>query len=401
MSLTGNLEHLPIVDVIQLLHSARKSGILQVRGRKGESQLVFKDGYIVSASHLNNSVRIGDVLVARKVLTQETLDQAIADQNQNGKERKPLIVTLVEKGIVQEKDAYDSLQSLIEMTILEILTWKKGTFVLEASQEIAADNYKFYPESLTREINVDTQSILMDALRVFDEKRRDGQLAEEPEEEFEDSSVITAEDLGLADLDQLERKIPGVFTCLDDRAQAGSFEAEKEMGRLVRRLNQAIAALSELKSVPEVALAVLQYVAEIFERTLTLIVGKAELIAEKGIGVKAAKRGDVTPPMGFRIPLAQPSLLREAVESGHLYFGACDDAVVKNHLFAQIGTPSEAAILLLPVKSFGKTVFLIVADFGDQAETPVPVELLEILAGQASLALENLLYRKKLESPSP
>ena len=62
MSFTGDLEHLPIVDVIQLLHATRKSGVLRVTCRKGESQLVFKDGYMVSANHLNNSVRIGKIL---------------------------------------------------------------------------------------------------------------------------------------------------------------------------------------------------------------------------------------------------------------------------------------------------------------------------------------------------
>ena len=41
MSFTGDLEHLPIVDVIQLLHATRKSGILRIGCRKGESQLVF------------------------------------------------------------------------------------------------------------------------------------------------------------------------------------------------------------------------------------------------------------------------------------------------------------------------------------------------------------------------
>ena len=58
MSFNGDLAHLPIVDVIQLMNATRKSGILGVKGRKGQSQLVFKDGYIVSANHLNNSVRI-------------------------------------------------------------------------------------------------------------------------------------------------------------------------------------------------------------------------------------------------------------------------------------------------------------------------------------------------------
>ena len=41
MSFDGDLEHLPIVDVIQLLHSTGKSGTLTLKSPKGESQLVF------------------------------------------------------------------------------------------------------------------------------------------------------------------------------------------------------------------------------------------------------------------------------------------------------------------------------------------------------------------------
>jgi len=80
MSFTGDLEHLPIVDVIQLLHATRKSGILRISCRKGESQLVFKDGFIVSANHLNNSVRIGKILINLGLITPELLDQTLKEQ---------------------------------------------------------------------------------------------------------------------------------------------------------------------------------------------------------------------------------------------------------------------------------------------------------------------------------
>ena len=74
MSFTGDLEHLPIVDVIQLLNATKKSGTLTVRGRKGQSQLVFEDGYIVSANHANDSLRIGKVLVDLGGITAATLE---------------------------------------------------------------------------------------------------------------------------------------------------------------------------------------------------------------------------------------------------------------------------------------------------------------------------------------
>lgn len=182
ISFTGTLEHFPIVDVMQLLHQTRKSGILRIKGRKGESQLVFKDGYMVSANHLNNSVRIGQILVDLKIITPEILAKALLTQGYAGARRKPLIITLIELGLVNDKDAYQGLEHLIEMAVVEILTWKKGTFALEVLPSVV-DDFRFYPGKLLKEISVDTQSVLMDALRIFDEKKRDGELVEEPEDE--------------------------------------------------------------------------------------------------------------------------------------------------------------------------------------------------------------------------
>jgi len=39
MSFVGDLEHLPIVDVIQLLHATRKSGTLCMKSLKGRASL--------------------------------------------------------------------------------------------------------------------------------------------------------------------------------------------------------------------------------------------------------------------------------------------------------------------------------------------------------------------------
>jgi len=112
MSFTGELEHLPIVDILQLLHATRKSGVLRFASCKGESQLVLKDGCIVSANHLNSSVRIGKILVDLDIISPETLNLALQVQLRAGNDRKPLIVTLIEMEAVREEDAYKGLESL-------------------------------------------------------------------------------------------------------------------------------------------------------------------------------------------------------------------------------------------------------------------------------------------------
>src|SRR5665647_82260 len=100
MSFNGDLEHFPLVDVIQLLHMSSKTGILHLKSPKGESQLVFHEGFFVSANHLNNSVRIGTVLVDMNAITAEELDLALNEQKEAGRNRKPLVATLIEQGTI-------------------------------------------------------------------------------------------------------------------------------------------------------------------------------------------------------------------------------------------------------------------------------------------------------------
>lgn len=223
MSFVGDLEHLPIVDVIQLLHATRKSGTLCLKSAKGESQLVFSDGCIVSANHSNNSVRIGQILVQMKAISPDLLESTLAEQKKAGASRIPLIASLIESGKLKKEDAFKGLEALIEMTIVEVLTWTEGTFELDVDTTVISDEYRYIPEKLKLDLNLNTQNVLMDALRIYDEKKRDGTLLEEPfpqeppPEELrtptpQSEQIISIDDLGLDVLDDLEKVIPGFFT---------------------------------------------------------------------------------------------------------------------------------------------------------------------------------------------
>jgi len=253
MSFTGDLEHLPIVDVIQLVYSTRKSGTLSIKSEKGESQLVFSDGYFVSANHLNNSVRIGQILIEDHLLTQEAIDQALLNQKNAGEARRPLIATLIEQGSIKPEDAYKGLETLIEMTIVEVLTWTSGTFALDVNKSEISDEYRYFPETLKQEILMNAQSILMDALRIYDEKMRDGTLEEiffssasndtapEPAGTSE-SSTITADLLGLDGLESLTKKIPDVFIGLKDEDSSSEHRRiiSEEMGDLPKSAQEQL-----------------------------------------------------------------------------------------------------------------------------------------------------------------
>jgi hypothetical protein len=176
MSLRGNLKHFPIVDVIQFLHMTGKTGILRLRCPKGEIQLVFNEGYFVSANHIDNSVRIGQVLIDMNAITADKLNQALENQKQAGKERKPLIATLIEQGMIDKETAFKGLETLIEMTIVEVMSWNDGGFAFDVADRQISDEYRYFPEQLHIKMVLNTQGILMESLRIYDEMRRDGTL---------------------------------------------------------------------------------------------------------------------------------------------------------------------------------------------------------------------------------
>jgi len=178
MSLHGDLKHFPIIDIIQLLNGARKSGILHLSGDKGESQLVFHEGDLVSANFLNNRVRIGQVLVSSGAITEEQLAQALDIQKNAGDDRKPLVITLLEHGMVDETAAYNGIESLIEMTVVEVLTWEDGQFSLDVARSDHSGGYHFSRTKFPQRILLNAQGVLMESLRIFDEKVRDGSMDE-------------------------------------------------------------------------------------------------------------------------------------------------------------------------------------------------------------------------------
>jgi hypothetical protein len=175
-----------------------------------------------------------------------------------------------------------------------------------------------------------------------------------------------------------------------------NYVAESEFSNM-DRLNDIFTELREIKGAPDAAFILLKSVADIFERSVTLIVREKEMVAEKGIGIKAGKATGVIPSMGFRIPLTKPSLLNEVIDAGKPYFGHVDDAVLNEYLFAQIGAPEKSAVLLLPLRYQGKTISVTYGDFGDKAPTAVNVGTLEVLVNHAEVSLENALFRKRME----
>ncbi|MDD2501396.1 MAG: DUF4388 domain-containing protein [Geobacter sp.] len=399
MAFSGDLEHLSIVDVIQLLHTTRKTGTLKVEGRKGEISVAFNDGYIVGASHYSKGALIGTILLEAGVIDADILTKALSIQEHAGEDRKPLVATLLENGLADRDAAYRGLETLIELAIVEILTWKKGNFALHVDEILVCDEFRYFPDNLNQEFTLPTEHILMDALRIFDEKMRDGLIKMEdeqneanntPAEVSESTTVLSADDLGLGDLDAVKRKLPAFHEALKDQPTSGLLQS-----KFNAVMKDASARLRQVTTLPETSRILLETVAALFPRALTLVAWDTELVAERGVGVGTPREEGPGPVMGFKIPLDCGSLFRFILDKGLLFYGKSEDEALKDYLYPVIGAPADPTLLLLPLKIGKKVIAFIYADFGEQAVAEINTAQLEGCAEHAGMAIESALLRKQ------
>lgn len=215
MSFSGNLEHISIVDVIQLLNSTKKTGTLYVTNDNFVYKFAFKEGSIVSVIHPDTTKSLIKIIRDKKILDDETIKS-------NMYTKKPLVAELIEKKLLDLDTVITLLQNLVELTVVDILTWSKGGFQLFVDRDEIDDNYQYISRFLKDRFFISTQNTLMESLRIFDEMRRDNLLDkgifehEIKESEYKEQEIEISEDiLGLSDIDKIQRKVPSVFRGVD------------------------------------------------------------------------------------------------------------------------------------------------------------------------------------------
>lgn len=587
MSLKGDLENFPIIDIIQLLNGSRKSGVLRLSGDKGESQLVFHEGDLVSANYLNNRVRIGQVLVSAGAITEEQLAQALDIQKNAGEDRKPLVITLLEHNMVDEIVAYNGIESLIEMTIVEVLNWKTGEFSLEIAKSDNADGYHFSRTKFPQRILLNAQGILMESLRIFDEKVRDGTMDEilsiagvsnldlDAEQPGSNTPVITSNggqddaqsllqkllaeqrnmvqrssDQGYREVNTVKKLVVEAFPsaakeqkqqlvallagsapqtavatpppdiavivisqspilsaivksiCFQERIYSVSSDTIASLAINIRLLlcqtlhlvifldvphddamldtmqickdlqkypqasvvliacsrfwgsqglqalssgirsiiprpckecmeessaQQAVAFFSDLgaflrtlsmdysgsddqrfftcisrlrncKTRTEIAVTILDYLIEVFERAIVFVVTESGLEAEHSFGIKGEKSEGVALLSNLKIPLDDQKIFEDVIKTGQMYYGFHSDSTWPHQLYRLIGRMEDPEVLLFPLIRANTVVAFIYADFGSKSASSPSLRYLDALLQYTTAQISVSAYRLKLKS---
>lgn len=171
MAISGSLEDVSVADVVQFIHLGRRTGALMLR-RDGEDVRVgFHQGKLVSAQS-RNTPRLGALLVAEGVLEMAQLESAIEAQRDEEKGRS-LGQILLARELVQAEDLRRVVGQQIEQTISELVGWERGSFEFVVDDRHPVDDIALYPGDVVPDSDINTQMVLLEAARIFDERNRD------------------------------------------------------------------------------------------------------------------------------------------------------------------------------------------------------------------------------------
>jgi hypothetical protein len=134
--LEGDLAHFRLADILQVIASQRKTGILTVQGKSDILAVSFLEGGIVAADALNQSLDelVGEVLIRRELIEPAQFARLVDEQRGSGER---LVDYLVSRQAVSRDQLLQSIEDLTYRLIVDVLRWKEGQFKFYGGEEVA------------------------------------------------------------------------------------------------------------------------------------------------------------------------------------------------------------------------------------------------------------------------
>lgn len=158
MSLSGNLKTVSFPDILQLLATGKKTGILECKTATRQKEVAFREGNIIFASSVNATEDLlGNMLLKRGKISKGDLERAITLHKQTGRQ---LGTTLVDMNLFSKEEVGECLKLQIEEIVYNLFSWREGDFIFH--ENTAPKNAPFL-------IELNTMNVIMEGTRRIDE----------------------------------------------------------------------------------------------------------------------------------------------------------------------------------------------------------------------------------------
>ena len=171
MAISGSLKDVSVADVMQFIHLGRRTGTLLLPAARERAMIGFHGGRLVTAQ-APQTPKLGDLLISSGMIDRGILDRAIRVQNEEP-ERRSLGQILISSGSIDAEGLRQVIAQQIEQAVSEVMVWDTGTFEFAIDDLRPIDDIALYPSDVLPDADINTQMVLLEAARIFDERNRD------------------------------------------------------------------------------------------------------------------------------------------------------------------------------------------------------------------------------------
>jgi uncharacterized protein DUF4388 len=171
MAISGSLKDVSVADVMQFIHLGRRTGTLLLNRGHEKAMIGFHGGRLVSAQ-APRTPKLGDLLITSGMIDRGILEGAIRSQNEEA-ERRSLGQILISSGSIDAEGLRQVIAQQIEQAVSEVMVWDAGNFEFAIDDLRPIDDIALYPSDVLPDADINTQMVLLEAARIFDERNRD------------------------------------------------------------------------------------------------------------------------------------------------------------------------------------------------------------------------------------
>jgi hypothetical protein len=156
----GNLETMPVADVLQWAANGRLTGTIRISRAEITKMIYIEKGKIVSCTSTDPREFLGHFLVSQGAISESDLQGAVIDQDRLS---GLLGQILVQRGAITDGELDEMLRLKAEEAIFDLFTWDDGQFVFNEGE---LPGFELVP------ISLDVQGLVLEGMRRLDEWER-------------------------------------------------------------------------------------------------------------------------------------------------------------------------------------------------------------------------------------
>ncbi|MEW6336308.1 MAG: DUF4388 domain-containing protein [Acidobacteriota bacterium] len=173
LGVSGSLKDVSVADVMQFIYLGKRTGLLRLSRGETRAAIGFQAGKIVSAE-APGTPRLGDLLVSRGLIEAMHLEAALLVQKRSPA-RRTLGQILASSGRIKPDVLRVVVEDQIKLAVNELLTWDSGDFEFALGERAGTGDVVLHPSDVLPVAEVNTQMVLLEASRIFDERARKGE----------------------------------------------------------------------------------------------------------------------------------------------------------------------------------------------------------------------------------